>query len=296
MGDNKEPRNEAGRAAAETATTSLTSNQLEDGCMAPSKSTKAPAFQFFPRDFLASPKVDRMAMTERGAYITLLSRCWMDNGLPMDMGELAYFCRMKPSQFERLWTNGQLGKCFHERAGKFHNERLDAERKKQTANRQRQSDNAKAGWQKRGNATSMPPHESGITRADAPAADADSKQQIANENSGGGLGEFPMDIWTRELINLYPKEGRCGWNLVERPLFAALQSICSELALTPIGAWDWLKARLEQHKTSHQWRDKRMVKRIDRWLIDGLYLAEPAQDAPDDNATDSRTPAWARGL
>jgi uncharacterized protein YdaU (DUF1376 family) len=154
--------------------------------MAQIKSNKAPAFQFFPRDFISSPKVDRMPMTERGAYITLLCRCWLDNGLPTDLEELAFYCRMKPAQFKRMWENGRIGQCFHERGGKFHNERLDAERQKQKANRQRQSDNAKSGWQRRGTATVMPPHsqhqDSGITRADAPAADADSKQQISSSS------------------------------------------------------------------------------------------------------------------
>lgn len=113
--------------------------------MASSKSTKSPAFQFYPRDFLSSAKVDAMPMTERGVYITLLARCWLDNGLPTDMKTLATMARMKESAFERMWSNSQLGKCFHERGGKLHNERLDSERKKQVDFKRRQSDNGKLG-------------------------------------------------------------------------------------------------------------------------------------------------------
>jgi hypothetical protein len=135
------------------------------------------------------------------------------------------------------------------------------------------------------------------TRAGAPAErltangvrlEANGSEEVQEE------GWPPMDIWARELINLYPKEGRCGWNLVERPLFTALTSIATDTGTTKTAAWEWLKARLELHKRSHQWRDKQMVKRVDRWLTDGLYLAEPAEDAPADKRTDLRTPTWAQ--
>lgn len=109
-----------------------------------SKRTTSPAFQFYPRDFLSSSKVDQMSMTERGVYITLLSRCWLDNGLPIETKELAGLVRMKPQQFARLWSSGQVGKCFTARDGKYHNDRLDDERQKQADYRRRQSDKGKA--------------------------------------------------------------------------------------------------------------------------------------------------------
>jgi len=76
-----------------------------------------------------------------------------------------------------------------------------------------------------------------------------------------------MDVWARELVNLYPAQGRCSWNLVERPLFAALQH-------DPFPAWERLKTTLEAHKRSHQWRVKQMIPRLDKWLREGLYLQE----------------------
>lgn len=86
----------------------------------------------------------------------------------------------------------------------------------------------------------------------------------------------PMDLWARELVNLYPAQGRCGWNLVERPLFAALSSADGPV----FTAWEALKARLEQHKRSHQWRIKGMIPRLDKWLRNGLYLQELPEEAP----------------
>lgn len=108
--------------------------------------TTSPAFQFYPKDFLSSSKVDEMSMTERGVYITLLSRCWMDKGLPTSMPALARMARMKPRQFERLWTHGNLHLCFYERAGRFQQVRLDVERAKQSEYRRRQSDRATKRW------------------------------------------------------------------------------------------------------------------------------------------------------
>lgn len=106
----------------------------------------------------------------------------------------------------------------------------------------------------------------------------------ANEErptANGSEGEWPaMDVLARELINLYPPEGRCGWNLVERPLFKALTDIRGDRNCGYSQAWDWLKDRLEQHKRSHQWRMKGMIKRLDRWLAEGLYNAEPAENPP----------------
>jgi uncharacterized protein YdaU (DUF1376 family) len=95
-----------------------------------------------------------MSMTERGIYITLLCRCWLDNGLPTDLNELADFARMKPEKFTRLWTHPKcrIPQCFYEKNGKLHNERLDEERKKQADYRRRQADNGSKGGR---------PHKSG---------------------------------------------------------------------------------------------------------------------------------------
>lgn len=139
---------------------------VEDA-VASTHSTKAPAFQFYPRDFLSSPKVDVMSMTERGVYITLLSRCWLDNGLPTDVAVLAKFVRMKTPQFERMWTNGPMHECFAERGGKLHNERLDKERKKQTDFRRRQQDAADMRWESHRNATASKRHMPEASQPDA---------------------------------------------------------------------------------------------------------------------------------
>jgi uncharacterized protein YdaU (DUF1376 family) len=244
--------------------------------MAPSKSTKAPAFQFFPRDFLSSPKVDRMPMTERGAYITLLCRCWLDNGLPTDLDELAFFCRMKPAQFERMWKNGRIGQCFYELAGKFHNERLDVERKKQAVNRQRQSDNAAMRWKKSGNATAMPPHESGITRAHAPAADADSKQQISSVVSS----EERLDLAFASFRDAYPESRRKGGFLVQQDYMAAASDNGPVVLMNA----------LRNHIASEQWANPKHIPGMDVWLKEERWRQElPAAGAVSSSQNNPKT-------
>jgi uncharacterized protein YdaU (DUF1376 family) len=130
--------------------------------MATSKSTtgeKSPAFQFYPKDFISSTKVQRMSLTEIGAYTLLLSHCWLDSGLPSDIAQLARIVKVKDRQFARMWK-GALSECFYEKQGKLQNDRLDKERKKQAEYRRRQTDAAHARWDKpkasHGNATALP--------------------------------------------------------------------------------------------------------------------------------------------
>jgi len=108
-------------------------------------------------------------------------------------------------------------------------------------------------------------------------------------DDGVAVDDLAMDVCARELVNLAPPEGRCSWHLVESPLFNALTD--KQLAPTPRESWEVLKARLEVHKRSHQWRMKGMVKRLDRWLAEGVYLAEPPEDGP---AAERLTPRTTR--
>ena len=277
MGETKE----TGHAGAINADVPLNTQPESEVGMSPAHSKLSPAFQFYARDFIASPKVDRMAMTERGAYITLLARCWLDNGLPTDLKELAYFCRMKPSQFERMWKAGKIGQCFHERAGKLHNERLDIERKKQTENRKRQSDNAAAGWNRRRNATALPDivahHDSGITRAHAPAAESNSNQQSQGSSSSKKKGvEFRADIALRRLQDAYPESRVTSGFRTEDAFWQQV----SQYSNGEQAAFELMLENLSNHIRSHEWRIKGMIPGLEKWLRDGLWLRRLHDSAP----------------
>jgi uncharacterized phage protein (TIGR02220 family) len=80
-----------------------------------------PAFQFYPQDFISDINVQAMTLEERGAYITLLCHCWIEDGIPKD------------SRVVQGWLdNGSIvAKCFYEKGGVYRNKRLDLERQKQ---------------------------------------------------------------------------------------------------------------------------------------------------------------------
>lgn len=113
---------------------------------------KSPAFQFYPKEFLADGNVSGMTLQERGAYITLLCVCWNDGSLPMQTDRLANMVGTPLKQFERFWPAVRV--CFHERDGRYVHPRLEREREKQASHRQRATDRgakgADARWNKHG--------------------------------------------------------------------------------------------------------------------------------------------------
>lgn len=95
---------------------------------------RAPAFQFYPDDWLSSPKISTMTPAEEGAYIRLLSYSWNDPDctIPDDDTSLAMLSRLGEG-----WLNGsgnKLRACFvqhSKKTGRLFNVRLMKERKKQ---------------------------------------------------------------------------------------------------------------------------------------------------------------------
>lgn len=105
-------------------------------------SEKAPAFQFYPKEFLTDGNVAGMSLHERGAYITLICLCWQEGTLPADRSRLANMVGLEPRFFARLWVH--LKPCFREIDGRLVHPRLEKEREKQAEFRRRQSDKGKA--------------------------------------------------------------------------------------------------------------------------------------------------------
>lgn len=96
---------------------------------------KSPAFQIYVNDFLGSAKVGMMSTEEVGAYMLLLFLDWQEDGFVYDPKRLAKWCRLSPRSFARAWE--QVGQCFTERDGRLYNPRLQAEREKQAAWREK---------------------------------------------------------------------------------------------------------------------------------------------------------------
>ena len=136
---------QVGTDAASTATApDQAATPVEVDSVATAKSSKAPAFQFYPKDFLGSSSVGRMSLEAIGAYTLLLCYAWLDKGLPTETEELARLARLPHRQFLKMWS-GPLGKCFTQRSGKLVNDRQEDERRKQKEFRDKQAKNGEQG-------------------------------------------------------------------------------------------------------------------------------------------------------
>lgn len=149
-----------GAKAADQAASAPNHQADEAREMATAKSTKAPAFQFYPRDFLTSSKVMAMSLAQVGAYTKLLCLCWLDGSIPSDPKALAKLVGITPKQMAGMWP--EIEPCFRRKPdGRLVSERLDRERKVQAEYRRRQADAANKRWDKLGNATALAPHDGG---------------------------------------------------------------------------------------------------------------------------------------
>lgn len=267
-------------------------------------SERSPAFQFYPKDFLSSTKVDQMSMTERGVYITLLSRCWLDHGLPTDQKALAKMVRMKTAQFERMWDHSILRACFVEKDGKLLNERMERERAGQAEYRAKQAANGASGGRPKkavgfsGLSAEKPVGYFGETQ---PVSETKPKKSSASAicvlRSASASAEErterteaqPFDVWFEELKRAYPPTAVSAGHLTMTAfcdvLFAASEGAVSAFAL--------MMANLENQKRGYQWRVKRMIPRLDKWLREGLWLQQHDEQAP---AADQLAPRTNRTL
>lgn len=180
---------------------------------------KAPAFQFYPADWLADARVAAMTLEEEGAYIRLICFCWRERSLPPELPELARLLKVSPEKMADLWT--ALEPCFRIGLdGRFEHRRLDAERRKQREFSRLQRDRANAGWIKR-KAEANIPARSGINPAmPEPCSASASASASAEGGKGGALppeqtlsltpplltsGERPGDRF-EEFWKLYPRK------------------------------------------------------------------------------------------
>ncbi len=122
-----------------------------------SKPTKAPAFQFYPSDFVSDMNVAVMTNQERGCYIMLICFCWKEGSIPNSIKSIAKILRETEQDMMLMWQ--AISPCFiqSEDGERLRHPRLDAEREKQAAHSAKQSEGGKAAMRKRwGNRENQP--------------------------------------------------------------------------------------------------------------------------------------------
>lgn len=109
---------------------------------------KAPAFQFYPKDYLADSKVCELSLEEEGAYMRLLSHCWIEGSIPADPVRCARIvgkgCSVDTVKVVQLLFNGRSTDVQ-----RLHHKRLDEEREKHQAKREAASLAGKKSGQRR---------------------------------------------------------------------------------------------------------------------------------------------------
>ncbi len=115
---------------------------------------KSPAFQFYATDWLGSQRVQMLTLEEEGAYIRLLCSCWQHGSIPSDP-DLAARIIGKGGSTTLARVVQAMFQPGHEE-GRLIHDRLEAEREKQAAWREksaaggRKSGKMRQGWLKGG--------------------------------------------------------------------------------------------------------------------------------------------------
>jgi len=152
----------------------------------------APAFQFYPADFLSDEKVVVMSNQEVGCYIKLLSYCWKEGSIPKCMQKIARLCGETEENMNKLWPN--IEGCFKENGTRYLHKRLDLEREKQRKFSQKRSAAGRIGANSRW-------HSHKVAK-DLPLAEnsSSSSSSISNNKYSQNSNEFRLSNLLLELI------------------------------------------------------------------------------------------------
>jgi uncharacterized protein YdaU (DUF1376 family) len=151
---------------------------------------KAPAFQFYAKDFLTDEKQAGMTLEQAGAYIRLLCYCWREQTIPDEPAVLALMVGggITAKRMAAVWP--AIRACFEEtdEPGRLRHGRLERERQKQEDWRQK---SAKGGrhtqaGRKGGSTTDEPPSQA---NANTPVSVLRTPYVCTTEPAEGGAGE-----------------------------------------------------------------------------------------------------------
>ena len=158
---------------------------------------KAPAYLWYPKDYLADANTVLMTLEQEGAYRRLLDYCWLEGSIPDDMEELGRLCKgLSSDKMRRVWK--AIEPCFRKRGKKWVHPRLDVERKKQKANREAKSRAGRLGAEARhgkgkvGTAKNVPKANSGLTIT---TTDTDTKKEEKTPKKTVYTSQFQR-VWT----------------------------------------------------------------------------------------------------
>lgn len=136
---------------------------------------KAPAFQFYPADYLADMRVRMLSWASRGLYMDLLCYCWREGWIPSDESAIAQLCNCHDLAIIEPCLS--LFDSHPEDEKKLIHKRLDSERKKQLVHSNERSTTGKKGAEARwgkgkrahGSAIKQPLAKNGSSSSSSPS-------------------------------------------------------------------------------------------------------------------------------
>ena len=108
---------------------------------------KAPAFQFYPGDFLSDENIALMDNQEVGCYIKLICFCWLQKSIPREVDKIAKLCGESENEMNTMWES--IRPCFKVKKDRLVHPRLERERKKQKKYSENRKKAGKKGSDKR---------------------------------------------------------------------------------------------------------------------------------------------------
>lgn len=223
---------------------------------------KTPAFQFYPGDFLSDKNVLVMTTEEIGAYILLLSSCWLEGELPDDIEELSALARIPFERFQVSWER-RLKRCFsvvengvQNGVKKTHlvHPRLEEEKEKQEEWRRKSAKGGKKSAGKRKNPKSLSgeqggsqmvatkPEPKGNQRATLQSSSSinksiDKDTNVSSSNSSVKLVEEVFDYWREKFTHPKAKLDNKRKRKIEEALksfsVADLKAVCDAAVNDP---------------------------------------------------------------
>jgi uncharacterized protein YdaU (DUF1376 family) len=222
------------------------------------KTGKAPAFQFYVKDWLSDLHVRAMSPEERGIYIDLLAVLWNEGGSfacpsPEDLRNFSDTSRELLRNFSRTLSVDvrhfrriflKISDRFQYRDGRWYHAKLEAQRIEQEEFSSERSVTGKRGAEARwGKAEPSAADGKPDSPASAPAS-APAKERTRLAYDGRFLTVFPWQF--EELGKRLAGGRREGFALLEwfPRLEAELEKSAESLPADDRGRWHWLLGRL----------------------------------------------------
>ena len=206
---------------------------------------KAPAFQFYPKDWLTDPDVVCMSMAQKGAYITLICYCWLEHKLHKNDDHIRNLLG-NARNWKTLW-NGIKHK-FEIQGDYLVHPRLKEERIKQEEYRKKKSNAGIEGMKKRWNKSDN--NHNTV------------KEVLITKNNSSSSTSFSIahssDIYTssfNKFWEIYPhkvgkKKAMEAWNKIKQD----------------DGSIERILEALKEQKETKQWQNHRFIPHPATWL------------------------------